>query len=106
MSRAIIALLAVAFALAPFHAHESSPQTGKSVIVLADSGQDRTDTAPDTLKSDCPACMLMKTIEFPRTHERSEELRITESIAYPVTDVGRPRRLIAKHFRPPCSTRV
>lgn len=115
LSRVIVALVVVAVVLLPFHPHdaaatEASPDLVKVAMALSDAGHDRSDTAPDSapdaLTGDCTACVLMKTIELPVTAKRSDALQITESIVYPVADVERPRRLIAEHFRPPCSARV
>jgi len=106
LSRAIVALLAVAFALAPFHVHESNHQTGKSAIVLTDSGHDHTDSAPDKPMSDCAACIVMKQIEHTAILGRSDLIQVMEIVIYPVTSAGRPRRLIAEHFRPPWNTRA
>jgi len=115
LSRVIVALVALAVVLLPFHAHDvaaahSGSESVKTVIMLSDGGHDHSDAAPDTvpdgLKSDCVACVIMKQIECPTTHGRSAVIEATESVVYPVAEAERPQRLIAEHFRPPCSARV
>ena len=115
LSRLVVALLAVAFVLAPFHAHDAAAHdkgadVGKSVIVLSDSEHGRTDTSPDgpsdLLKGDCIACIVMKQIEIPVVRLRSDLPQTAESVVYFVAEADSPQRMIAEHFRPPCSVPV
>lgn len=111
LSRVIISLLAMSVALLPFHAHDvAAADSDRAAIVLSDAGQDRGDAAPDTapdgLKGECAACVLMKQIECPATLGRSDVIQITERVVYPVSAAWRSRRPLAEHFRPPCSVHV
>lgn len=104
LRRALVALLTIASVLAPFHTHNApESEIGKVAFVLSDDGQQHTDIAPESAVGDCAVCMMLKQIEIAATFKHSIAVQITESVVYPVADVESPRRLIAEHFRPPCS---
>jgi hypothetical protein len=107
LRRVLVALLTVTFVLAPFHTHNAAESdAGKAAIVLSDDGQQGTDIAPDSAVGECAVCMMLKQIEIAATFKHSIAVQITESVVYPAAEVQSSRRLIAEHFRPPCSACV
>lgn len=102
-SRVSIALLAIAFVLAPFHGHGHALEkdVGSIVASLIDDGTGHSDQTPDDVGNDCAVCTLIKQLYVSVSGDQSAQDMIILAVVFPVSDGGSLQRCIADLFRPP-----